>query len=71
MGKIQIWQQDGCGTSENTIRRVIGEFRENGVQGLNSQQCLTEYIRKMDVNALAYMYDLDADVTLQILVDCI
>lgn len=71
MGKIQIWQQDGCGTSENTIRRVIGEFRENGVQGLNGQQCLTEYIRKMDVNALAYMYDLDADVTLQILVDCI
>lgn len=33
MGATQIWQQDGCGIDEKSIRRVIGEFRENGVQG--------------------------------------
>lgn len=69
MGEIQIWQKDGCGTDESTIRRVIGEFRENGVQGINSQQCLSNYIQKLSKEEIFAMYDIDEEVTLQILVD--
>lgn len=71
MGATQIWQQDGCGIDEKSIRRVIGEFRENGVQGIKSAQCLTEYMGRLDDVALANMFELDKDVTLQILVDCV
>lgn len=71
MGAAQIWQQDGCGIDERSIRRVIGEFRENGVQGIKSAQCLTAYMGRLDDTALAHMLELDKDVTLQILVDCV
>lgn len=71
MGAAQIWQQDGCGIDERSIRRVIGEFRENGVQGIKSAQCLTAYMGRLDDIALAHMFELDKDVTLQILVDCV
>ena len=71
MGATQIWQQDGCGIDERSIRRVIGEFRENGVQGMKSAQCLTAYMGRLDDIALAHMFELDKDVTLQILVDCV
>lgn len=71
MGATQIWQQDGCGIDERSIRRVIGEFRENGVQGIKSAQCLTAYMGRLDDIALGYMFELDKDVTLQILVDCV
>ncbi len=71
MGKIQIWQQEGCGTDETTLLKVLNEFREDGVQGLNSAQCLTEYIKRIDVNRLARMYEMDADATLQIMIDCV
>ena len=71
MGATQIWQQDGCGIDEVSIRRVIGEFRENGVQGIKSAQCLSEYMGRLDDIALAHMFELDKDVTLQILVDCV
>ena len=71
MGATQIWQQDGCGIDERSIRRVIGEFRENGVQGIKSAQCLTVYMGRLDDITLAHMFELDKDVTLQILVDCV
>lgn len=71
MGYTQIWQQDGCGTDEQTLLNIIREFRGNGVQGMKSQQALTEYIRRLDVNQLARMYEMDTDATLQIMIDCV
>lgn len=71
MGATQIWQQDGCGIDERSIRRVIGEFRENGVQGIESSSCLTAYIEKLSDSTLLEMYRIDSDVTLQIMVDCL
>lgn len=71
MGEIQIWQKDGCGTDSSTLRKVIGEFRENGVQGIESSSCLTEYIKRLSYNRLLEMYEIDSCTTLQIMADCL
>ena len=68
---MQIWEKDGIGTDRSTLRKIIGEFRTEGAQGIKSVQCLTNYIRRLDVNTLSLMYEMDKDVTLQILIDCV
>ncbi len=69
MGYTQIWQQDGCGTDNATILKVVKEFRENGVQGLNSCAALTAYMQKLSDLSLEVMLRTDEEATLQILVD--
>lgn len=69
MGYTQIWQKEGCGTDNATIMKIIKEFRENGVQGLNSCQALTAYIQKLSDISLEVMLRSDEATTLQILVD--
>lgn len=71
MEVTQIWQKEGCGTDSRTLRKVIEEFRENGVQGIKSSSCLTAYIEKLSDSTLLEMYRIDSDVTLQIMVDCL
>lgn len=71
MGEIQIWQKDGVGTDDETLRRIIREFRENGVQGINSQQSLSMFIERMGDKQIDFMLEMDEETTLQILVDCV
>ena len=47
MGYTQIWEKDGCGTDNATLLKIVKEFRENGVQGLNSCAALTAYMQKL------------------------
>lgn len=70
MGEIQLWQVDGLGTDKSTLEKVIRIFRGDGVQGIQSQQALTQYIRKMSDSTLREMYAIDKETTLQIWVDC-
>lgn len=69
MKEKQIWQQHGCGTDESTIRRVIEEFRTNGVENNDSAYALTIYLGRLDRKTLLFMYSIDDEVTLQMLVD--
>jgi len=69
MGEIQIWQKEGLGTQAPTLCRVIGEFRENGVQGITSLEALKTYMGRLSEEAIETMLRLDEEVTLQILVD--
>lgn len=70
MGEMQIWQYDGLGTDKDTLEKVLRIFRSDGVQGIKSQQQLDEYIRKLDDNCIQEMSWIDAEATLQMLVDC-
>lgn len=69
MKEKQIWQQHGCGTDESTIRRVIEEFRTNGVENNDSAYALTIYLGRLDRKTLLFMYSIDDEATLQMLVD--
>lgn len=70
MGEVQLWQADGLGTDKETLERVLHVFRNEGVQGLKSQQALESYIKKLDDSRLQEMRKMDEEATLQILVDC-
>lgn len=69
MGYTQIWQSEGLGTNAPTLCKIIGEFRENGVQGITSLEALKTYIKKLSEEAIETMLRLDEEATLQILVD--
>jgi len=69
MRSTQFWQNDGVGTSAPTLCRIIGEFKEKGVQGVESCAALTAYINKLNTAAVETMLRLDEETTLQILVD--
>lgn len=70
MGKVQLWQVDGLGTNKETLEKVLRIFRSDGVQGIESQQALNGYIQKLDDSCIREMYWIDAEATLQMLVDC-
>lgn len=67
----QIWQQEGCGTDAQTLKNIVREFKEQGVQGIESQQALTTYIKRLDANRMAAMYQMDKDAVLQMMIDCV
>lgn len=70
MGEVQLWQADGLGTDKETLEKVLRIFRSDGVQGIESQQALNRYIRKLDDNCIREMDWIDAEATLQMPVDC-
>lgn len=70
MGEVQLWQADGLGTDKETLEKVLRIFRSDGVQGIESQQALNRYIQKLDDNCIREMNWIDAEATLQMLVDC-
>lgn len=70
MGEVQLWQADGLGTDKETLEKVLRIFRSDGVQGIGSQQALNRYIQKLDDNCIREMDWIDAEATLQMLVDC-
>lgn len=70
MGEVQLWQADGLGTNKETLEKVLRIFRSDGVQGIRSQQALNRYIQKLDDNCIQEMIWIDAEATLQMLVDC-
>lgn len=69
MGYTQIWEKEGCGTDNATLLKIVKEFRENGVQGLNSCAALTAYMQKLSDLSIEVMLRSDEEATLQILVD--
>ena len=69
MGYTQIWEKEGCGTDNATLLKIVKEFRENGVQGLNSCAALTAYVQKLSDLSIEVMLRSDEEATLQILVD--
>ena len=70
MGEMQLWQSDGLGTDKDTLKKVLNIFKNDGVQGMESQQALKNYIEKLGSSDLEKMYEIDPETTLQILVDC-
>ena len=70
MGEVQLWQADGLGTDKETLEKVLRIFRSDGVQGIESQQALESYIKKLDDNSLWEMYEIDEEATQQIFTDC-
>lgn len=70
MGKTQLWQSDGLASNKETLEEVIRTFRSDGVQGIESQQALESYIKKLPESSLREMCRIDAEAALQILADC-
>lgn len=66
---MQIWEKDGCGADRSTIRKILSEFKENGVSGLKSASALTNYLDRLNGSAILDMYSIDDETTLQMLVD--
>ena len=66
MGEVQLWQSDGLGTDKDTLEKVLRIFRNDGVQGIQSQQALNAYIQKLDDSKLKEMYEIDEEAAIQI-----
>lgn len=70
MGEVQLWQAEGLGADKKTLERVLHVFRSDGVQGINSQQALNRYIKKLSDDSLRNMCAIDEETALQLFVDC-
>lgn len=70
MGQEQIWKVNGLGTARETLKQVIHEFKENGIQGESSKLALEKYINRMSNKDLHKMIGLDNEAAIQILADC-
>lgn len=70
MGEVQLWQAEGLGEDKETLERVLHVFRSDGVQGINSQQALNRYIKKLSDDSLRNMCAIDEETALQLFVDC-
>ena len=70
MGEVQLWQAEGLGADKETLERVLHVFRSDGVQGINSQQALNRYIKKLSDDSLRNMCAIDEETALQLFVDC-
>lgn len=69
MGEVQL-QAEGLGADKETLERVLHVFRSDGVQGINSQQALNRYIKKLSDDSLRNMCAIDEETALQLFVDC-
>lgn len=49
---------------------MLHVFRSDGVQGINSQQALNRYIKKLSDDSLRNMCAIDEETALQLFVDC-
>lgn len=61
MGEVQLWQAEGLGADKETLERVLHVFRSDGVQGINSQQALNRYIKKLSDDSLRNMCAIDEE----------
>ena len=68
---MAVWEQDGCGTSEKWIRRVVEDFRREGTKDLISAELLTQWVKKLNANTLTLLYKEDKEAALEILVNCL
>lgn len=70
MEKGQIWSVEGLPVNGDTIKTVIKHFKESGIKNEISKQSLTAFLKKISDDMLLEMYDMDADATLEMLVEC-
>lgn len=70
MGEVQIWQVEGLGTDEGTLERVLHTFKTEGIQGVESQMALIEYVGRLSDGNLRDMCEIDKETALQLFVDC-
>jgi len=70
MGEVQLWQSDGLGADRDALEKVLRIFKRDGTQGMESQQALNAYIRKLDDSKLREMHEIDKETALQLFADC-
>lgn len=71
MKEVQLWQYEGLGVDADTLEKVISHFKSEGVQGIESQQALNRYVKKMGDTSLRKMYEIDKEAAIQITIDCL
>lgn len=69
MEKTQIWQRKDCKADNETLWRVIGEFKKNGTSGIESYEALKTYIERVGDEVIKKMLIFDKETTLQMLAD--
>lgn len=70
MSEKQIWQVKGLETSRRAVETVLHTFSRDGVQGIESQQALVKYVKRLSDDSLRDMCAIDEETALQLLVDC-
>lgn len=70
MEKGQIWCVEGLPVNSDSMKRVIKNFKENGIKNELSRQSLRHFLKKISDDIILEMYDMDADATLEMLVEC-
>ncbi len=71
MQEMQLWQSEYLGEDKDTLKKVLRVFRSDGVQGIESQKALENYVKRLSNYALREMYEMDEEAALQMLVDSI
>lgn len=71
MQEMQLWQSEYLGEDKDTLKKVLRIFRSDGVQGIESQKALENYVKRLSNYALREMYEMDEEAALQMLVDSI
>lgn len=70
MSEKQIWQVKGLETSRRAVETVLRTFARDGVQGIESQQALVKYVKRLSDDSLRDMCAIDEETALQLFVDC-
>lgn len=70
MGVVQLWQAEDLGTDKETLKKVLRTYREDGIQGIESQQALAKYVKKLSDDSLRDMYEIDREAASLLFVDC-
>lgn len=70
MSEKQIWQVKGLETSRRAVETVLHTFARDGVQGIESQQALVKYVKRLSDDSLRDMCAIDKETALQLFVDC-
>lgn len=70
MEKGQIWNAEGLPVNGDTIKTVVKHFKESGIKNKISKQNLAVFLNKISDDMLLEMYDMDADATLEMFVEC-
>lgn len=66
---IPIWQHKGCGTDNETLWRIIEEYKINGTQDIESHEDLKTYIERVGDEVIKKMLIFDKETTTQMLAD--
>lgn len=68
MEKKQIWSED-IGQSMKELTMVLSDYQTEGIQGTKSRYMLKNYIKGLSNAASMQMFEIDADVALQLMTD--